>query len=268
MAGRTGRRSGEAAGQEGFCCRNCDIPSDTTQASRKILRAGIVTLRDSSIACRERLVGRVPLSRFEHEPTPTLFDAALLPATAATKMGVHVAHLNHLSALHLRAVEVRMYQSRLIAIFLGLLTCMSCGTGRLVADNGGPPVEQTFDVSWPAGYQCALPVHLTGPGKAKTITLSGDRFILTAPDLFATVNNVNHPSKNVTLNITGAAHLTQMPDGSIVWRFTGRNLNADPRAAGFVLFIGNFTVVYDAAGNPTQPLSGTGQMSDICAMIE
>jgi len=125
-----------------------------------------------------------------------------------------------------------MYQSRLIAIFLGLLTCMSCGTGRLVAYNGGP------------------------------------RFILTAPDLFATVNNVNHPSKNVTLNITRAAHLTQMPDGSIVWRFTGRNLNADPRAAGFVLFIGNFTVVYDAAGNPTQPLSGTGQMSDICAMIE
>jgi len=35
-----------------------------------------------------------------------------------------------------------------------------------------------------------------------------------------------------------------------------------------VLFIGNFTVVYDAGGNPTQPLSGTGQMSDICAMIE
>ena len=161
-----------------------------------------------------------------------------------------------------------MYQSRLVAISLGFLTCMSFGMGRLVADNGGPPVEQTFDVTWPAGYQCAFSVHLTGQGKAKTITLSGDRFILTSPGLFATVTNVDNPSKNVTLNITGAAHPTQMPDGSTVWRFTGRNLNADPRAAGFVLFIGNFTVVYDAGGNPTQPLSGTGQMSDICAMIE
>jgi len=37
--------------------------------------------------------------------------------------------------------------------------------------------------------------------------------------------------------------------------------------AGFVLTAGNFTYAFDAAGNLIAPLSGTGRVTDICALV-
>jgi hypothetical protein len=92
------------------------------------------------------------------------------------------------------------------------------------------------------------------------------RFIFTSPGLKATLTNLDDPSKQVTLNITGAFHQTTEPDGSIVTVSTGRSLLGDPQT-GFVLAIGNFSFVFDGEGNLIQPLEGQGQLIDACALI-
>jgi hypothetical protein len=84
----------------------------------------------------------------------------------------------------------------------------------------------------------------------------------TSPGLHATVTNLAN-SRLVTLNITGASHVTTGPDGSSVCVFTGRNLNLDP-VADFVLAIGR--AAFDAAANLTQALNGKSQLIDICAL--
>jgi hypothetical protein len=138
---------------------------------------------------------------------------------------------------------------------------------RLAAQNNGTaPEEQTLDITLNSGVACAFGVHISGQGKAKKITFPGDRITVTSPGLQVTVTNLAN-SRFVTLNITGASHVTTGPDGSSVWVFTGRNLNLDP-VAGFVLAIGNFRAAFDAVGNPIQFLNGKGQLIDICALIE
>ena len=163
-----------------------------------------------------------------------------------------------------------MHASRLIVPSLVLVVWMSFISARLAAqnNNGTPPEEQTIDITLDPGLACAFGVHiLSEQGKGKMIGLPGNRLIVTSPGLKATVTNLSDLSKQVSLNITGATHQTREPDGSTVLVFTGRNLNLDP-VAGFVLAIGHFSIVFDAAGNLIQPLKGTGQLIDVCAMIE
>jgi hypothetical protein len=71
----------------------------------------------------------------------------------------------------------------------------------------------------------------------------------------------------VTLNITGAFHQTTASDGSIVTVTTGRSLLGDPEA-GFVLAIGKFSYIFDAAGDLIQPLAGKGPLVDVCGLID
>lgn len=133
--------------------------------------------------------------------------------------------------------------------------------------NGGPPTEQTINVNLPAGAACRFAINISGQGKTKSIKLPGDRLIITSPGLNATVKNLADTSKEVTLNVTGASHVSTEPDGTFLYTITGRNLNLDPNA-GFVLSIGHFSFGLDADGNLTKPLSGMGQLVDICAMID
>jgi hypothetical protein len=126
------------------------------------------------------------------------------------------------------------------------------------------PVDQT-PVDVPAGGACAFPIEYVLTGKAKTISLPGDRTIVTAPGQDLTVTNQTN-GRSVTLNITGSFHVTTLPDGDVVTVATGRNALLDP-VAGFVLTEGTFTYAFDARGNLIAPLSGTGRRTDICALV-
>jgi hypothetical protein len=99
--------------------------------------------------------------------------------------------------------------------------------------------------------------------KSGVINLPNGGFISTSPAMSATLTNGSDPSRSVTLNITGSFHVFN--DGT-VWIVKGRNLLGDP-IAGLVLAIGNFSFVFDAAGNLIQPLTGTGELVDVCKLI-
>jgi len=154
----------------------------------------------------------------------------------------------------------KMFSSVLAVLALGL------AFGRLSVAAPNPPEDVDQTITIPAGGVCAFGVEILLTGKAKTIDLPGDRFIFTSPGLNATLTNLDDPSKQVTLNITGAFHQTTKQDGSVVTVSTGRSLLFDPQA-GFVLAIGNFSFVFDADGNLIQPLEGQGQLIDACALI-
>jgi hypothetical protein len=122
------------------------------------------------------------------------------------------------------------------------------------------PVDQT-PIELDAGVACGFPVELVLTGKAKTIELPGGRMITTAPGQDVTVTNLAN-GRSVTLNI----HVTTAANGDVVTVATGRNALLDV-VAGFVLTQGDFTFAFDAAGNLIAPLSGTGRVTDICAMV-
>jgi hypothetical protein len=144
------------------------------------------------------------------------------------------------------------------------------GFGWALAQNidKGPPIEQVINIDLPPAAACTFGVNILGQGKAKLITLPGDRSVLTSPGLNVTVTNVNDSSKQLrNINVTGATHTTTKADGSQVLVYTGRNLNFDP-VAGFVLAIGRFSIVVDADGKITQSLQGNGKLIDVCELLE
>jgi hypothetical protein len=113
---------------------------------------------------------------------------------------------------------------------------------------------------------CAFPVQFQLSGKTNMPQLPGGRFIVTSPGETATLTNVSSPAHQVTLNITGSFVQTTNADGSVVTFSHGRNLLFDP-VAGFVLAVGDFSFVFDAAGNLVQPLSGNGTLTNVCGLL-
>ncbi len=92
--------------------------------------------------------------------------------------------------------------------------------------------------------------------------------MFTSPGLSATVTNLNDPTKQVTINITGSFHVSPTADGGQLFVVTGRNLLTDP-FAGVVLAIGNFSFAFDANGNLTQPLKMQGgTTTDLCDLLK
>jgi len=112
---------------------------------------------------------------------------------------------------------------------------------------------------------CDFPVRLVVSGMQKNLTLPGGRFISTSPRLTATLTNLE-TGKQETVVITGAFHQTTLENGDVVTKVTGLNLLGDPEA-GFVLAKGNFSFVFDAEGNLVQPLTGEGQLIDVCGLL-
>jgi Predicted nucleotide-binding protein containing TIR-like domain len=113
---------------------------------------------------------------------------------------------------------------------------------------------------------CTFDVMVAFSGKGGEIDLPGNRFVFTSPGLNATVTNQS-TAKYVTLNVTGAFHVSTQTNGNVVTVVTGRNLLVDP-IAGFVLAIGTFSYVFDSTGTILiQPLIGTGQLIDVCKLI-
>ena len=75
----------------------------------------------------------------------------------------------------------------------------------------------------PVNATCGFRVLIALSGRTKTITLPGDRAIVTAPGQDVTLTNVD-TKQTVTLNITGATHITTRPNGDVEYVVTGRNL--------------------------------------------
>jgi hypothetical protein len=152
---------------------------------------------------------------------------------------------------------------------LAVAGCCAVLSPRAASAQGTPPSPLTVSFTLAAGSfgNCPMALQLDVAGKSGVIVLPGGRTIVTAPAQSVTITNLDAPSKTVTLNITGAQHTSQLPDGSALTVATGRNLLGDP-VAGLVLAIGRFTFVTGADGSNVQPLSGTGQVIDVCAMVQ
>ena len=138
---------------------------------------------------------------------------------------------------------------------------------RASQGRGSPlhPVSGSFIVSRGSVPGCDFDVEVSFSGLAGEIDLPGNRFIFTAPQLTATLTNLQN-GRSVTLSITGAFHQSTDENGDIITVATGRNLLGDP-VAGFVLAIGDFSYVFDSNGNLIQPLTGQGQLIDVCGLI-
>jgi hypothetical protein len=160
---------------------------------------------------------------------------------------------------------VFMRKLRLAVFSLALAVLTSLTMERL--SIAAPPEDVDSTTTFPAGLVCNFGVEISLTGKTKTIMLPGGRSITTSPGVHATLTNLDDPAKTVSLNITGAFHVTTEPNGDVVTVSTGRSLLLDPQA-GFVLAIGKFSFVFDADGNLIQPLEGKGRLLDVCAMID
>jgi hypothetical protein len=154
-------------------------------------------------------------------------------------------------------------------IIVGVLGPPATERSLAASAQAFPPVSVSGTFTVPAnspGGGCAFAVQVSFSGKAGQINLPDNRVIFTSPKLSATLTNLSDPTKSVTLVITGAFHESTDQNGNITTVVTGRNLLTDP-VAGFVLAMGTFSFVFDSSGNLIQPLLGTGQLIDVCKLI-
>jgi len=150
---------------------------------------------------------------------------------------------------------------------LVILLALACGPASTSAfAQHGPPAD--VDETFPIEGICAFPVLVELNGKAKTIELPGGSILFTSPKLTATFTNLDDPSRQETLGITGAIRQTVLENGEVELVFTGRNLVIGFDAlSGFVITVGRFSTALDADGNITQPLSGNGRLIDVCELL-
>ena len=134
--------------------------------------------------------------------------------------------------------------------------------------RGGPPtpVETGQFVDEVSSGICGFTVLAEVTGKEKVLELPGGRTISIFPSEKVTFTNGN-TGKTVTLNLTGPVHANPLPDGGTEVVFLGNNIVLDPDAGFLVALRGRFSEVVDADGNTVQPLEGSGQRTDICALI-
>jgi hypothetical protein len=157
---------------------------------------------------------------------------------------------------------------RSAAIAFGVILVLSAVAPIATAVAQQGPPEDVTDSFTIEGI-CEFPVLVELNGKAKTIELPGGSTLFTSPQLTAIFTNLDNPSHRETLGITGAIRQTVLANGDVELVFTGRNLiiGFDP-IAGFVITIGRFSLAFDTDFNVTQPLTGNGQMIDVCGLLE
>jgi len=115
---------------------------------------------------------------------------------------------------------------------------------------------------------CSFPVEVDFAGKIKDFELPGGRFVLSAPGLSATVINLNDPSRQVTVGVTGQLKVFGQPDGGVIVIGTGRNILTDA-VYGLTLVIGHVSFAFDSDGNLTQGLTlQAGQTVSLCSLVE
>lgn len=108
-------------------------------------------------------------------------------------------------------------------------------------------------------------------GKSKFVDLPGDRFFIASPGQELTVTNVK-TGEEATFLITGSTHAEVQADGTTEVKVTGLNVVANPRESksvrpGLFLLEGNFTFALKEDGTEERVFSGTGEVTDICALL-
>ena len=141
--------------------------------------------------------------------------------------------------------------------------------GSIVTRVCGQNPPEHFELSFPVEGICTFPVLVELSGKAKTIELTGGRTISVAPGEVARFTNLDDPSKQEVIGITGAFHQTALANGDTEFVVTGRNLliGFDPDAL-FAVTIGTFSFVFDENFNLVQPVTGNGRIIDICQLLD
>jgi len=157
----------------------------------------------------------------------------------------------------------------LLALSLAPIVQAQDGKAKGPVDAGGAPIDAGFELLInPGDYPgtCSFPVLLEVDGKGKTIELPNGTFLATSPGLNATLTNPETGAQE-TYNVTGSVRTTTDPvSGDVVTELRGRNLAIDPQA-GFVVVAGNYSFAFDANGNLIEPLSGNGQLIDVCEAL-
>jgi hypothetical protein len=155
---------------------------------------------------------------------------------------------------------------RLLPVFLVALALGLALPGGTLAAKPPPAVVDGVAFSLPtAETGCGFQVDLVVTGKAAQIDLPDGRTLFTSPGLDVVVTN-HDTGAAVTLNITGAAHVTANADGSVTWVATGRNLLWGGVEDELVLTRGRFTWTFFPDGS-VSPQAGTGHKTNVCALI-
>jgi hypothetical protein len=161
---------------------------------------------------------------------------------------------------------------RLVLLMVGILSALVVAAPMVLAqsDNGAAPqeVSVTYGPEVLAQFpgHCSFPMQLEVSGKTKTVEQGNGGVIITSPDAFATVTNLEN-GEQATFNITGSAHKSTLENGNVKTVMTGRNFALDP-VAGTFISIGRFTFVNDPTDTTNiVPVSGEGRMIDVCALL-
>jgi hypothetical protein len=157
-----------------------------------------------------------------------------------------------------------------IMLLFAAVALLAVSLAPVVQAQAGAPtdVDETPFVLKPRAVfgNCAFPVEVQFSGKGKQINLPDGSFIATSPGLKVTLTNTKTGTSE-TFSISGSFDVTTDPEtGNVTTVSRGTSLLGDPEA-GFVVATGNFSFVLDAKGKLVEPLSGEGELIDVCEAL-
>ena len=161
---------------------------------------------------------------------------------------------------------------RIVLLVIGILAALVVAAPMVSAQsaNGGAPgdASATYGPEILAQFpgHCDFPMQLEISGKTKTIEQGNGGVIITSPGAVATITNTAN-GEQATFNITGSLHKSTLANGNVKTVMMGRNFALDP-VAGTFISIGRFTYINDPTDTTNLvPVSGKGQMIDVCALL-
>jgi hypothetical protein len=132
--------------------------------------------------------------------------------------------------------------------------------------RGSPPSPIDFTEIFPGGVFCDFDVQVDVSGRQGVINLPSGGLILIEP-ASVTFTNLSYPTKSVTLHLGGAFNISFDQNGDTIYNMAaGRSAFIVP-SFGFLLLVGDFTLVFDPNGNLIQGPTGNGQITNICDLI-
>jgi hypothetical protein len=151
-------------------------------------------------------------------------------------------------------------------LVLAVLGPPAAELARASEGRGGPPIFYQGTIILPG--ICGFDVQVSGSFRQGVISLPGGDLLITNPENFPTFTNLSDPSKHVTLSNTGPVRISPDQNGNIVVVTTGRSVLYDP-SYGLKFLIGEWTFTVDAnTGDLIDGPTGSGQIIDICALIQ
>jgi hypothetical protein len=166
-----------------------------------------------------------------------------------------------------------VHMKRIVLLMVGILSALVIAAPMVYAQSANGEAPQDASATYPPELiaqfpgHCSFPMQVVISGKTKTIEQGNGGIIVTSPGAFATITNLAN-MEQATFNITGSAHKSELEEtGNVKTVMTGRNFALDP-VAGTIITIGRFTFVNDPTDTTNVvPVSGKGQMIDVCTLL-